>query len=290
MEVVLRPVNDVFLEEVVFPAFELGVVSTGPAVEHLLAQLDDEPTRVLLDLVLEQSSEGTFFGLSDERWTEAVYRMLFHEWVPDRDGWTISDAYTGFAGPWEETFHLALMIEDPDYPYDDHDRADLYRRAFWGQPKKQHGLSTMLCGAWDPFPPFPPDQVLTTEGNGLYDRQRRVARADWSWRHMLTVSQWAAKLPGKMSKLLEREQKRLRPVEAPERLEIVDYWLGRVPDPPVLSVSFSGLGPRTDEWIRGIGALGHMIRNAAASQSGLTAVISRKSEAAERGGIVTDDE
>ena len=36
MEVVLRPTNDLFLQEVVFPAFELGVVDSAPAIDHLL--------------------------------------------------------------------------------------------------------------------------------------------------------------------------------------------------------------------------------------------------------------
>jgi hypothetical protein len=261
---------------VVFPAFEMGVVEAAPALDHLLRFLSDETTRVLLELVQEHASTGSFFGLADHRWHEALYRMLFFEWHPDSEGWTIGHQFSGYAGPWEETFHLALMLEDSDYPYADEHRADLYRRAFWGQPKKRHGLSTLLCGAWDPFPPFPPDQVLTMDGNGLYNPRLGIARADWAWRPMLTVNQWAAKMPSALNRLLDREVKRLSPVDPPERFEVLDFWLGRVPNPPVLAVSFSGLGPRSSEWIREIGTLGHLVRSAAAEQRGLTAVISRR--------------
>lgn len=277
MEVVLRPINDLFLKQVVFPAFELGVIDAGPALEHLLRHLTDEETRVLLELVLEHSAPGnSFFSLHDDRWNQAVYRLLFHEWIQDSEGWAISQQYSGYAGPWEETFHLTLMLEDPDYPYAEETSAELYRRAFWGQPKKRHGLSTLVCGAWDPVPAFPPDQVLTTEGNGLYDPRNHIARADWAWRPMLTVNQWAAKMPSALNRLLDREVKRLHPIDPPERFEVLDFWLGRVRAPPVLAVSFSGLGARSSEWIREIGALGHLVRDAAAQQQGLTAVISRR--------------
>lgn len=278
MEVVIRPVNDVFLREVVFPAFELGVIDKVPAIEHLLRHLNDEETRVLLELVLEHGNSPTFFGMNDERWNEAVYRLLFYEWIADSEGWTLSHQYVGYAAPWEESFHLSLMLEDGDYPYFDEERADLYRRAFWGQPKKHVGLSALMCGAWDPVPSFPPDQVLTTEGNGLYNPQAGIARADWAWRPMFTVNQWAAKLPSALNRLLDREVKRLHPIEPPERFELIDFWLGRVPEPPVLAVSFSGLGPRAHEWLREIGQLAHLVRDAAASQQGLTAVITRRAQ------------
>jgi hypothetical protein len=243
MEVVLRPINDQFLNEVVFPAFELGVIDSAPAIEHLLAHLNDEDTRVLLELVLDNNAGESFFGMTDERWNAALYKLLFHEWFRDSGGWGVTQQYLGFAGPWEESFHLALMLEDVDYPYADDNGADLYRRAFWGQPRKQHGLSSLLCGVWDPVPQFPPDQVLTVEGHGVFNPQANIARADWSWRPMLTVNKWAARLPGALSRLLEREVKRLAPVNPPERHEILEYWLGRLEQPPILAVSFSGDRP-----------------------------------------------
>lgn len=275
MEVVLRPINDQFLRHVVFPAFQLGVVDTVPAIEHLLGSIEDEPTRVLLELVLDHSGEGNFFGLTDERWSEAIYRLLFYEWFKGEEGWDISHQYVGYAGSWEETFHLALMLEDPEYPYADDEQAELYRRNFWTAPKRKFGLATLLTGTWDPIPAFPPDQVLTTHGNGIYEPKKGIARADWSWRPMIAVSEWAARMPSALNRLLDREQKRLRPISAPEKHEVLDFWLGRTKEPPLLAVSFSGLGPRANEWIREIGAIAHVVRNAADAQQGLTAVISR---------------
>lgn len=273
MEVVLRPANDHFLQEVVFPAFELGVLDCGPALEHLLRHLNDEATRVLLELVLDNSAGESFFSMTDTRWSQALYRLLFFDWFADSEGWAVTQQHPGFAGPWEETFHLGLMLEEPLYPYADEARADLYRRAFWNQPKKQLGLSSLLCGAWDSVPTFPPDQVLTVKGHGVYSPHAGIARADWSWRPMLTVNKWAAKLPSALSRLLDHEVKRLHPVNPPERHEILDYWLGRVEQPPILAVSFSGLGPRSMDWIREIGQLAQLIRTAAAQQQGLTAVL-----------------
>lgn len=92
---------------------------------------------------------------------------------------------------------------------------------------------------------------------------------------MIAVSEWAARMPSALNRLLDREQKRLRPISAPEKHEVLDFWLGRTKEPPLLAVSFSGLGPRANEWIREIGAIAHVVRNAADAQQGLTAVISR---------------
>jgi hypothetical protein len=47
-----------------------------------------------------------------------------------------------------------------------------------------------------------------------------------------------------------------------------------VKEPPVLAVSFSGLGPQANKWIREIGQLAHVIRAAAAAEQGITSVIS----------------
>ncbi len=273
MEVVVRPANDRFLQEVMFPPFEYGLVAAAPGLEHLLAHVADPDTRMLIELVHDNCGADTFFGLEDERWNQALYRLLFFEWFAETGGWTATQAQQGFAGQWEDTFHLALMLEDATYPYDRDEEADVYRRTFWGTPQKAHGLSTFLCGAWDPVPRFPPDQVLTVEGHGQYSPEHNIARADWTWRPMLTVNRWAAKLPGTLSRLLDREVKRLAPIDPPERHEILDYWLGRVPEPPILAVSFSGLGPKAMDWIRDIGVLAQLIRHTAAQQQGLTCVL-----------------
>src|SRR5258706_6046002 len=98
MEVVLRPVNDAFLKEVVFPALEMGVVDATPAIEHLLHFINDEHTRVQLEILLEKGVEGGFFGLEDEKWSSAVYRMLFHEWMKDGSGWLMVPDDIAYAG------------------------------------------------------------------------------------------------------------------------------------------------------------------------------------------------
>lgn len=111
-------------------------------------------------------------------------------------------------------------------------------------------------------------------GEGIFRPDENVARADWSWRPLAAVNQWAAQLPNALSKLLSRESMRLKPIEAPEKHEILEYWLGRIEEPPVLAVSFSGLGPETSMWIREIGQLARLIRSAAAEERGLTSVVS----------------
>ncbi len=274
MEVVLRPVNDHFLREVVFPAFKLGVIDAAPAIEHLLRHLNDEHTRVGLDLLLDRGVEGSFFGLTDEMWTEACYRLLFVEWLRDSEGWSIASEYQAYAGEWEDTLHFALMLEDPSYPYADADRSRAYREAFFDHPRHQFGLATMICGVWDPVPDFPPDQILTHHGHGDYQPSAGIARADWSWRPLHVLNQWAAQLPNALSRLLQREATRLKPVVAPEKHDVLDYWLGRIPDPPILAVNFSGLGPKSHTWIKEIGTLARLIRSVAESEQGLTSVIS----------------
>lgn len=278
MEVVLRPVNDRFLREVVFPAFRLGVVDAVPALEHLLNSLNDEPTRVGLELLLERGVDGSFFGLTDDHWNKTVYRLLFVEWMKDSDGWAIGAEYTGYAGQWEETLHLCLMLENSDYPYGEPDKARAYCEKFFEQPDRRFALASMICGAWDPIPDFPPDQVLTQSGNGEYAPKEGRARADWAWRPMHVINQFAAQLPNMLSRLLQKETKRLKPVVPPERHEVLEYWLGRVSAPPTLAVCFSGLGPRSSGWIREIGALARMLRFTAANEQGVTAVIAFRGE------------
>ena len=280
MEVVLRPVNDAFLEQVVFPALELGVVDAMPAIEHLLRFLNDEHTRVQLELLLDRGVEGSFFGLEDEQWSSSIYRLLFHEWSVDRGGggWNLVPETVAYAGDWESTLHLALMLEDVSYPYWDPSKAEQYRHDFIQSPLSKEGLASLTCGIWHPVPAFPPDQVLTVQGHGDYRPQEGVARADWSWRPLLAINGWAAQLPNALSRLLEKEARRLRPVEAPEKHEVLQFWLGRTPQPPVLAVTFSGLGARSNEWIREIGHLARVIRAASAAQHGLTAIITHRGD------------
>src|SRR4051812_1052750 len=182
MEVVLRPVNDVFLEEVVFPALELGVVDALPGIEHLLKHLDDEETRVHLEVLVDQGIEGSFFGLEDEKWSASMYRLLFYEWAKSGRGWRGLPEPLAYAGGWGATLHIALMLEDDIYPYWDDAKAEAYRRALFASPFSEQGLASLACGIWDPVPTFPPDQILTVAGHGDYRPGEGVARADWAWR------------------------------------------------------------------------------------------------------------
>lgn len=276
MEVVLRPVNDDFLKQVVFPAFEQGVVDAVPAVEFLLQQLNDGPSRLALEMMLDKGLEGSFYGLEDEHWSEVCYRLVFHEWAREGEGWGLSQMHEGYAGNLEETLHFALMLEDAAYPYADAARAQAHRERFVERPDLRLGLSSLVCCAWDTMPRFPPDQVLTASGQGVYDVRARNVRADWSWRPMFAINSWAARLPNLLSGLLQREGQRLKPVVAPERHELLEHWLGHAEQPPILAVSFSGAGPGSSTWIREIGSLAKMIRACAAMEQGLTAVISRR--------------
>ncbi|MBI3181684.1 MAG: hypothetical protein HYZ28_06040 [Myxococcales bacterium] len=288
MEVVIRPVNDRFLYEVAFPAFELGVVDAQAGLELLHSKLRDERTQTLLELLLDRGVSGSFFGLEEDKWVEAVYRLLFWEWVEQDEGWVILNEYTGFACDWEQGINLAMMLEDADYRYHDPTKAQLSRHAAFKLPDEEGPLTKLLLGVWDPVPAFPPDQVLATVGRALYRPTEGLAVADWSWRSLQVVNGWGAQLPNKLSRLLGRESRRLSPVEAPETHEILDYWLGRTEQAPTLAVTFSGLGAHSYGWIRDIGALARLVRSSAAAQQGLTAIVTQRGRAMFEGAPSSD--
>ena len=48
----------------------------------------------------------------------------------------------------------------------------------------------LVAGIWDPFPPFPPDQVLVTVGRSTYAPSENLAIADWSYRPSHAVKAW----------------------------------------------------------------------------------------------------
>jgi len=47
--------------------------------------------------VLPSPYEGSFFGLTDDNWTDACYRLLFVDWLRDSEGWSIGSEYGAFA-------------------------------------------------------------------------------------------------------------------------------------------------------------------------------------------------
>jgi hypothetical protein len=274
--VVLRPVNDRFFDEIVFPVFEMGMVSAQTALTRLRAQVADPHAGVLLDSLIDRgAAEGAaLWGLDHDLWFEAVHRLLFWEWEKAADGWRIKAEYPGCAGNWDDFLHVALMLEAPRYPYDDPAAAAAGREKFSGSPPNGVGLASLLAGRWDPCPRFPAHEVLTTiPDRGRFKPGDDLCIADWSYRSAGTVAIWTQQLATKLGRLIRREQTRLAPVEMPEAKELLDFWTGRAPHPPQISVAFSGLGPQADGWIRLIGELATQLRGAASRQQGVTVMV-----------------
>jgi hypothetical protein len=99
------------------------------------------------------------------------------------------------------------------------------------------------------------------------------------------VKTWERRLDDQLKNLLGRERARLGPVSLRESDELLAYWMGQVPDAAALSVAFSGLGPTAGGWVREVGELSRLIRNAAAAGHGLTSLVTR-----EGGQMVTESE
>lgn len=283
MNLVIRPVHDVFLEEVVFPAFAVGVVDAAGGLSKLLEWIADERVSWLLGRVLDRTVGGSFFGLVDEEWLELVHILLFAEWERRRDGWHVAREHPGYAAGYELGLHVALMLQDPSYPYADPKAAERFREEWLGRVIRS-GPVALIAGIWDPFPPFPPDQVLVTVGRSTYAPPENLAIADWSYRPSHAVQSWARRLDEQIRNLLGRERSRLGPVSLRESDELLAYWLGEAPDAPALSVAFSGLGPTAGGWVREVGEISRLVRNAAGAGHGLTSLVTRE------GGQVSETE
>ena len=137
-------------------------------------------------------------------------------------------------------------------------------------------LVALVAGIWDPFPAFPPDQVLVTLGRSLYRPSDNSAVADWCFRSSYAVKAWGRRLQEQVQRLVEREQKRLGKVAIPEVQELLAYWLGTLPAPPTLTVAFSGLGADAMAWVREVGQLAQQVREAAAQDFALTSLVTRE--------------
>ncbi|MGZ6140756.1 MAG: hypothetical protein ACXWLA_08780 [Myxococcaceae bacterium] len=283
MNLVIRPVHDIFLEEVVFPAFALGVVDAGSGLAKLLETVADERVAWLLGRVLDRTVGGSFFGLVDDEWLELVHVLLFSEWERRRDGWHVAREHAGYAGDYELALHVALMLQDPSYPYADGRAAERFRDDWLGKVIRS-GPVALVAGIWDPFPTFPPDQVLVTVGRSTYAPPENLAIADWSYRPSHAVQSWARRLDEQLRSLLGRERARLGPLSLRESDELLAYWSGQLPGAPALSVAFSGLGPTAGGWVREVGELSRLVRTAAAAHHGLTSLVTRE------GGQVSDVE
>lgn len=282
MDIVIRPVSSQFLETILFPVFEMGMINAKVALERLRMMLGDDRTQLLLEVILERGEDAALFPLQTDKWLEACYRLLFSEWQQTAQGYDLTNEYLGYAASWDETLHLALMLEHPRYPYWDEEQARMVREAAIAAPEPELGLASLVCGLWDPCPRFAPDQVLATTGRGSYKPSDDLAYADWSYRPASTVSYWASQLPTKLGRLLKREETRLKPLEMPESKEILDYWMGKQEEPPLLTVAFSGLGQNAANWVRELGAITRQIRAAAALEQGLTSIVTAPSNQTER--------
>ena len=97
---------------------------------------------------------GSFFGLDDDDWLEALHRVLFAEWRDAGEGWTVVAEHAGYAGKYEHALHAALMLQEPAYPYWDPRAAETFQTDWLGRVIRS-GLVALVAGIWDPFRPSP---------------------------------------------------------------------------------------------------------------------------------------
>ncbi|QRN95816.1 hypothetical protein JRI60_43360 [Archangium violaceum] len=276
MELVLRPVNDRFFHEQVLPFLSLAMSDSARALQALHEQLVDERALQLCARLITSHIGGGLGGVEQAPWVELVDRLTFLQWGPcSTGGWEVVGQRVGYAGNWDEALHLALMVEDPTYPYWDARASYGRREGFRLHPVAGLGLASLIGGHWEPFPDFPPDRIFSTQGRGEYMSRDHYAFADWAWRSARVVEQWHADLASKLERLLERERERLAPVESPETHAVLAYWLGQAPQPPSHTVTFSGLGQRSASWIQELGVLTSHLREAAREQAGLVTLVTR---------------
>lgn len=275
MEIVLRPVHDQFFQQVVLLFFSRAMGDACAALEGLAGLLGDEQSRFLCEQLASSASPGGLSVLEPESWAELVDRLVFQQWNEGAAGWEIEGQRAGYAGDWDEALHLALMMEQADYPYANARESRAARDAFRLKPRGEMGLASLMAGVWEPFPEFPPDQIFSTQGRGTYVPRAGFAFADWSWRPAREVALWNAGLRSKLDRLLTREQGRLKLPSLPERDELLGWWLGKAPQPPPLAVVFSGLGPRAPSWIQELGVLCAHVREAHREQAALVSLVTK---------------
>ncbi len=162
------------------------------ALEWLQGQLGDEPTRFMCERLLATAAPGGLGGLEHEPWMDLVERLIFVPWSEGAGGWVPRSPRAGYAGDWDEALHLALMMELPDYPYANAREARAVRDAFRLKPRGDQGLASLMVGAWEPMPEFPPDRIFSTQGRGGFVPREGLAFADWAWRPERAVVNWHA--------------------------------------------------------------------------------------------------
>ncbi len=118
MDVVVRAVNQRFVDEVVFPVFTRGARDNRAALlNRLHAEVDDVEIRMQVEALLDRSGDGGWSEVETDRWQDVVYRLLFSDWERSPTGWVIGGQEEAFAAKLDEGVHTALMISDPLYPY-----------------------------------------------------------------------------------------------------------------------------------------------------------------------------
>jgi len=282
VQLVLRSVNDQFFDQIVFPIFEMGMVSSESALEHLRPQLSDERAGMLVELLLERgAAKGTaLWGLDQDLWHETVHRLLFADWEQVDGLWRVRSEDPGFAADWGLLLHLALMVESPHYPYDDEGQSRAIVQQLTAEPAPNLGLAAFFAGLWDPTPRFPAHEVIsTTKDRGRY-RAGEVCVADWSYRPAGAVALWARQLSTKLGRMLRREETRLQ-LTLPDSKAVLDYWTGAQATPPYLPVPYSGLGGNSHQWVERIGEITAQVRAAAAAGKGLSMIVTRSSRSFE---------
>jgi hypothetical protein len=275
MEIVLRPISDRFFHEGVLPFLTQAMGDAPGALEVLMGRLGDEQTRILSDRLLSSAAPGGLGALEPEPWADLMDRLIFMQWREGEAGWEVESQRAGYAGDWDEALHLALMIELADYPYGNAREARAVRDEFRLKPRGDLGLASLVAGAWEPFPAFPPDQIFSTQGRGGYFPRESLAFADWAWRPGRAVVNWHLNLQRKLERLIAREQERLKLASLPEREELLAYWMGKAPHPPPLAVAFSGLGPRAPSWLLELGVIASHVREAAQEHSALVSLVTK---------------
>lgn len=275
MDLVLRPVNDRFFHEQVLSFLSLAMSDSARALQALLSHLDDEECHRLGGQLLASHMGGGLGGVKQAPWLELVDRLTRSQWAPGGSGWRVLGERSGYVGDWDETLHLALMLEDPSYPYIQARASHGRREGFRRYPVADMGLASLIGGQWEPFPAFPPDRVFssTEPGRGEYASRQQYAFADWAWRPANTVAQWSEQLESKLLRLLERERERLQPTEPPELAGVRAFFLGQAAECPALPESL--VGPRGSNWAQRIGALATLVREAARAEAGLVAHVMR---------------
>jgi hypothetical protein len=273
MDLVLRPVNDRFFHEQVLSFLSLAMSDSAGAVQTLLGQLDDDESRLLGGKLLASHIGGGLGGVEQVPWVALVDRLTQLQWEPGPSGWRVLGERAGYVGDWDEALHLALMLEDPSYPYTEARASHGRREGFRRYPVADLGLASLIGGQWEPFPAFPPDRVFSTRGRGEYASRQQYAFADWAWRPASTVVQWSAQLESKLLRLLERERERLKPAEPPELEAVRSFFLGHSSECPELPEIL--VGSRGGSWAQRIGALAALVREAAREEAGLVAHVMR---------------